>query len=255
MGAASARRSAQLETKAASWPAGVSTKPVFSIGKVVERVKGEFPTISVSKLRFLEDQGIVSPARTASGYRKYSAADIERVRFCLSRQRDSFLPLRVIREQLAQLDAGQTLSEVPPPQQTARLIASEGQLVTSAASDGTLTTRELLDLSGVCTAELSSFVQAGLVSPDLAGRFPPRSHQIVKLASLLVEQGIPPRQLRFLKTAALRLLDLVERAATPAGYRANSVAKARHLSETQELSEAAAQMFLQMVRVSAEKLN
>ena len=241
MGAASARRSAQLETKAASWPAGVSTKPVFSIGKVVERVKGEFPTISVSKLRFLEDQGIVSPARTASGYRKYSAADIERVRFCLSRQRDSFLPLRVIREQLAQLDAGQTLSEVPPPQQT--------------ASDGTLTTRALLDLSGVSTAELSSFVQAGLVSPDLAGRFPPRSHQIVKLASLLVEQGIPPRQLRFLKTAALRLLDLVERAATPAGYRANSVAKARHLSETQELSEAAAHMFLQMVRVSAEKLN
>lgn len=84
MVAASARRSAQLETTAASWPAGVSTKPVFSIGKVVERVKGEFPTISVSKLRFLEDQGIVSPARTASGYRKYSAADIERVRFaCL----------------------------------------------------------------------------------------------------------------------------------------------------------------------------
>lgn len=161
----------------------------------------------------------------------------------------------MIREQLAQLDAGQTLSEVPPPQQAARLIASEGQLVTSAAPNGTLTTRELLDLSGVSTAELNSFVQAGLVSPDLAGRFPPRSHQIVKLASLLVEQGIPPRQLRFLKTAALRLLDLVERAATPAGYRANSVAKARHLSETQELSEAAAQMFLQMVRVSAEKLN
>lgn len=255
MASAAARRRSQSEPKAAPWPAGVSTKPVFSIGKVVEKVKVEFPTISVSKLRFLEEQGIVSPARTASGYRKYSAADIERVRFCLSRQRDSFLPLRVIREQLAQLDAGHTLSDVPSPQQAARLIASEGQLVTSAAPDGALTTRELLDLSGISTAELNSFVQAGLVSPDLAGRFPARSHQIVKLASILVEQGIPPRQLRFLKTAVLRLLDLVERAATPAGYRANGVAKARHLSETQELSEAAAQMFLQMVRVSAEKLN
>lgn len=255
MRAAAARRNAQPDPKASYWPAEVSRKPVFSIGKVVERVKGEYPTISVSKLRFLEEQGIVSPARTASGYRKYSAADIERLRFCLSRQRDSFLPLRVIREQLAQLDAGHTLSEVPPPQQAARLVASEGQLVTSAAPDGALTTRELLDLSGVSTAELNSFVQAGLVSPDLAGRFPPRSHQIVKLAGILVEQGIPPRQLRFLKTAALRLLDLVERAATPAGSRGNGVAKARHLSETQELSEAAAQMFLQMVRVSAEKLN
>lgn len=250
-----ARRRSQPESKATAWPAGVSNKPVFSIGKVVERVKGEFPTISVSKLRFLEDQGIVSPARTASGYRKYSAADIERVRFCLSRQRDSFLPLRVIREQLAQLDAGRSLSEVPASPQAARLVASEGQLVAASAPDGTLTTRELLDLSGVSTEELDSFVQAGLVSPDLAGRFPARSHQIVKLASILVEQGIPPRQLRFLKTSALRLLDLVERAASPVNYRASSVAKARHLAETQELSEAAAQMFLQMVRVSVEKLN
>ncbi len=250
-----ARRRSQPESKATAWPARVSNKPVFSIGKVVERVKGEFPTISVSKLRFLEDQGIVSPARTASGYRKYSAADIERVRFCLSRQRDSFLPLRVIREQLAQLDAGRSLSEVPASPQAARLVASEGQLVAASAPDGTLTTRELLDLSGVSTEELDSFVQAGLVSPDLAGRFPARSHQIVKLASILVEQGIPPRQLRFLKTSALRLLDLVERAASPVNYRASSVAKARHLAETQELSEAAAQMFLQMVRVSVEKLN
>ena len=250
-----ARRRPQPEPKATAWPAGVSTKPVFSIGKVVDRVKGEFPTISVSKLRFLEDQGIVSPARTASGYRKYSAADIERVRFCLSRQRDSFLPLRVIREQLAQLDAGRSLSQVPSSPQAARLVASEGQLVAASAPDGALTTRELLDLSGVSTEELDSFVQAGLVSPDLSGRFPARSHQIVKLASILVEQGIPPRQLRFLKTSALRLLDLVERAASPVTYRANSVAKARHLAETQELSEAAAQMFLQMVRVSAEKLS
>ena len=99
------QRRLESEPTAGTWPVGVSTKPVFSIGKVVEQVKGEFPTVSVSKLRFLEDQGIVSPARTASGYRKYSAADIERVRYCLSRQRDSFLPLRLIREQLAQLDA------------------------------------------------------------------------------------------------------------------------------------------------------
>ncbi|WP_160115378.1 transcriptional regulator FtsR [Varibaculum vaginae] len=238
-----------------AWPPGVSDKAVFSIGKVVERIKSEFPTISVSKLRFLEEQGIVSPARTASGYRKYSAADIERVRYCLTRQRDSFMPLRVIRENLAQLDAGRSLEEVQTEPKAARLVASEGQLVASSAPDGTLTTRELLDLSGISTEELDTFVQAGLVSPDLSGRFSARSHQIVKLASILVEQGIPPRQLRFLKTSALRLLDLVERAASPVNYRATPVAKARHLSETRELSEAAAQMFLQMVRVSAEKLN
>lgn len=255
MPAGAAQRRSVPEATPKAWPPGVSDKPVFSIGKVVERIKGEFPTISVSKLRFLEEQGIVTPARTASGYRKYSATDIERVRYCLSRQRDSFMPLRVIRENLAQLDAGRSLSEVQTEQKAARLVASEGQLVAPSAADGGLTTRELLDLSGISTEELETFVQAGLVSPDLSGRFPARSHQIVRLANLLAEQGIPPRQLRFLKTSALRLLDLVERAATPVSYRASSVAKARHLSETQELSEAAAQMFLQMVRVSVEKLN
>ena len=247
------QRRLEPEATAGIWPVGVSTKPVFSIGKVVEQVKGEFPTVSVSKLRFLEDQGIVS--RTASGYRKYSAADIERVRYCLSRQRDSFLPLRLIREQLAQLDAGRTLNEVEPEQKVARLVASEGKFVAATSMDGTLSTRELLDLTGISTAELDSFVQAGLVAPDLSGRFSARSHQIVKLASLLVDEGIPPRQLRFLKTTALRLLDLVERASSPVGYRGGTVAKARHLAQTQELSEVAAQLFLQMVRLSAEKLN
>lgn len=255
MQSAASQRRLESEPTADTWPVGVSNKPVFSIGKVVEQVKGEFPTVSVSKLRFLEDQGIVSPARTASGYRKYSAADIERVRYCLSRQRDSFLPLRLIREQLAQLDAGRTLNEVEPEQKVARLIASEGKFVAATSTDGTLSTRELLDLTGISTAELDSFVQAGLVAPNLSGRFSARSHQIVKLASLLVDEGIPPRQLRFLKTTALRLLDLVERASSPVGYRGGTVAKARHLAQTQELSEVAAQLFLQMVRLSAEKLN
>ena len=88
------------------WPRGVDRAPSLSIGQVVSELKAEFPAISLSKVRFLEEQGLVSPARSGSGYRKYSRADIERLRFVLSAQRDSFTPLKVIGDQLRALDAG-----------------------------------------------------------------------------------------------------------------------------------------------------
>src|SRR5690625_5698820 len=78
--------------------------PTMSIGAALGILQREFPAASVSKMRFLEDQGLVSPRRTASGYRSYSQADIERLRFALAAQRDSFLPLKVIRERLEELD-------------------------------------------------------------------------------------------------------------------------------------------------------
>ena len=71
------------------WPRGISREPELSIGQLVERLKGEFPAITQSKVRFLEDKGLVVPARTLAGYRKYSRADIERLRYVLASQRDS----------------------------------------------------------------------------------------------------------------------------------------------------------------------
>ena len=89
-----------------SWPHDADHSPELSIGRVVDALKDEFPAISLSKVRYLESEGLVSPARTGSGYRKYSAADVERLRYVLTEQRDSFTPLSVIRAQLAALDAG-----------------------------------------------------------------------------------------------------------------------------------------------------
>ena len=89
-----------------SWPHDVDHSPGLSIGRVVDALKAEFPAISLSKVRYLESEGLVSPARTGSGYRKYSAADVERLRYVLTEQRDSFTPLSVIRGQLDALDAG-----------------------------------------------------------------------------------------------------------------------------------------------------
>ena len=85
------------------WPRGFSRRPTMNIGAVLAELKREFPTVSHSKIRFLEEQGLVTPDRTPSGYRVFSEADVERLRFALAAQRDSFLPLRVIREKLAAL--------------------------------------------------------------------------------------------------------------------------------------------------------
>ena len=93
----------------------------MSIGEVLAVLRGDFPDTTISKLRFLEAEGLVEPSRTPAGYRKYTRADVARLRYVLAAQRDHYLPLRVIREQLAAIDRGETpagapvLVAVPPP--------------------------------------------------------------------------------------------------------------------------------------------
>lgn len=112
-----------------SWPHDADHSPELSIGRVVDALKDEFPAISLSKVRYLESEGLVSPARTGSGYRKYSAADVERLRYVLTEQRDSFTPLSVIRGQLDALDAGHE----PVRRRVAQVVSSEGQTVSLGA--------------------------------------------------------------------------------------------------------------------------
>src|SRR5580765_8243482 len=85
----------------------------LSIGEVLAQLRTEFPDVTISKIRFLEDQGLVEPDRTPSGYRKFNHQDVERLRYVLSVQRDHYLPLRVIREHLAALDRGQQPPVIP----------------------------------------------------------------------------------------------------------------------------------------------
>ena len=118
-------RGAASSHEARSWPQDADHSPELSIGRVVDALKEEFPAISLSKVRYLESEGLVAPARTGSGYRKYSAADVERLRYVLTEQRDSFTPLSVIRTQLDALDAGHT----PTRRRVAQVVSSEGQTV------------------------------------------------------------------------------------------------------------------------------
>src|SRR3954466_11298058 len=105
-----------------------SNRAFMSIGDVLAQLRPDFPDVTISKIRFLESEGLVEPDRTASGYRKFSRDDLSRLRYVLSAQRDHYLPLRVIREHLDALDRGLEPPALPGagPQVPRALVAAEG---------------------------------------------------------------------------------------------------------------------------------
>ncbi|HLS26305.1 MAG TPA: MerR family transcriptional regulator [Beutenbergiaceae bacterium] len=235
------------------WPPGVSRMPTMSIGAALGILQREFPAASVSKIRFLEDQGLVSPRRTPSGYRSYSQADVERLRFVLAAQRDSFLPLKVIRERLAELDAGN--AAVPAP--GARVVSEDGELVVAPGA-GRFSLEEVAEASGQPVAQIEALVQAGVLVPDAGGKFPGALVPVAKLAAELGAHGIDARHLRAIRTAADRQVDLIEQVIAPvASVRSgpSSVgARAKAQTMAAELAGTLAELHTALVRAGTDRL-
>lgn len=241
MSAGAARESDDLASKTLAgsrqevsepWPRGVSRKPTLAIGAVVKVLQREFPATTVSKVRFLEDKGLVTPHRSASGYRKFSLADVERLRFVLTQQRDSYAPLKVIHESLRALDGGHDVEPTP----RARLVAVEGKSVAPSGRP-TISASELCDLTGTSRAALESYVDAGLIAPDLGGHFPAHSVQIVNVINSLVAKGVPPRNLRAVRGGAERSADVIDRVITAGSRMDRPGDKERALARSGELAE------------------
>lgn len=227
---------------AENWLKDVSTKPQYSIGKVVQVLQKEFPALSVSKLRFLEEQGIVQPKRTATGYRKFSEADLQRLRYCLRAQRDYYLPLKVISEHLEALARGEEV-EIP---QSARVVAKDGVLV-AEQEEGLITLRAVMDATGLSLEDLERYRKAKLISPDLSGRLPARSHRIVRLVMEMEKLGIAPSQLTFLQTNADRTADLLKRAHGLSAAANSGVARERRRAKLKEQAQIQVELFRQML--------
>nr|WP_218875828.1 MerR family transcriptional regulator [Leifsonia naganoensis] len=196
---------------------------MLSIGQVLERLTPEFPDLSSSKLRFLEERGLVSPARTASGYRKFSPADVERLRTVLEMQRDHYLPLKVIKAYLADLDAG--LEPALPG----------GAAAPSMLGDDRRFDRdELLRRTGATPDLLQQAVSASLIAPaDVYGE-----DALVVLGALveLGRTGIEPRHLRGFRAAAEREIGLIETALVPIARRNDVSSKARTAELAREIA-------------------
>ena len=259
MSAAAARGREALDDQAGSpvpasgrepWPQGVSRTASMSIGAVLGVLKREFPAVTISKVRFLEDQGLVAPQRTPSGYRRFSHADVERLRFALAAQRDSFLPLKVIRERLADLDAGHAHAHAP----AARVVASAGETV-SAQLPARLRAGELADVTGASMQEIANLTAAGLIVQDAGGRYDSSSVRIVTLAQALSRYGIDPRHLRTVRTAADRQLDLVAQVTAPARAHSSGATRERARATAQEVSGLFGDLHDALVRAGLDRLH
>jgi DNA-binding transcriptional MerR regulator len=193
----------------------------MTIGAVLEQLKPEFPDISISKIRFLEAEGLVTPERTASGYRTYSQDDVDRLRYVLTAQRDRFWPLKVIRESLDALDRGLT-----PPGQGVDAVrpqpprpAEDPDVPTAASLTVSrrlrLTRAELAAAAGLDDATFTALETFGLLRADDSGHFGESALAVAHAAASLAAYGLEPRHLRPFRTAADREIGLVQQVVRP----------------------------------------
>ena len=193
----------------------------MSIGAVLDLLRGDFPDVTISKIRFLEAEGLITPERTASGYRRFTAYDCARLRFVLTAQRDQYLPLKVIKAQLdAQADGElpQTGSAYGVP----RLVSVDATFDDGAAGlSGVAPTQvrlrreDLLARSRIDEPLLNELIKAGVIKPGTAGFFDEHSVVIAQCARALTEYGVEPRHLRAFRSAADRQSDLIAQIAGP----------------------------------------
>lgn len=203
-----------------------------SIGQALNALRPEFPDISISKIRFLESEGLIAPVRSpSSGYRRYSQSDIERLRYILSVQRDHYLPLKVIREHLEKLDQGEPPPSVPTladPVQgddaKQQPNSNPGAAATNAAAQQQqqqrqairLTRSQLLEASGLSEPALTELERMLIVQPRRGTAHYGRDALTIAIAARrMSEFGIDTRHLRAFKMSVDREVGLVEQAIAP----------------------------------------
>lgn len=206
----------------------------MSIGRVLDALRPDFPDVTISKIRFLEAEGLVSPERTPSGYRSFSPDDVERLRFVLTAQRDRFWPLRVIREALDARDRGLDVGLDAPDDTSATprvpVVAPDADVPSTQAlldddPEFRLTASELARSSALDPATLDALVTYGLLVPDSDGHYDARALQVARAAAELAAYGLEPRHLRPFRTAADREIGLLRQISAPARRRSDEAGR------------------------------
>jgi len=218
---------------------------LMSIGEVLAQLRTEFPDTTISKLRFLEAEGLVDPQRTASGYRKYSWNDVARLRFVLTAQRDQYLPLRVIREQLAAQERGD--DELAHRRPALVAVGSEAEAPADAA-DTRVSRADLVERSGIAEQMLTELEQIGLVTSRPPGWYDGDAVVIVEAVVGLVRHGLELRHLRAFRTGADREVGLFAQLLTPLMRQHDPAARARAAETARELQALSQRLHAALVR-------
>lgn len=215
---------------------------LLSIGQVLARLTPDFPALTSSKLRFLEVQGLVTPRRTESGYRKFTPADLERLRLALTLQRDHYLPLSVIRDYLDDVDAGR--NPAPPADQVPRSIVPAARRYRRD---------ELLRTAGAGAQLLNDALSTGLI---VGGEtYDEQALGMLRALVALDRHGIEPRHLRALKQSAERDVALVESALAPLRRRVDANSRGRAADLAPELARRIGDVREALIRAALDRLD
>ncbi|CAB4877916.1 unannotated protein [freshwater metagenome] len=233
-------------------PARKSTQATLSIGEVIDRLRSDFADVTVSKIRFLESEGLVEPSRAPSGYRKFSLEDVERLRYILGAQRDQYLPLKVIREHLDAMDRGLVIPKsAAGPRPPKNLSEVEGMPESDAFSNSNaeiaMSRAELIEASGVSSDLLKRLEDFGLVRCE--GKwYNSDAFVVAKTVAQMAEFGFEPRHLRAFKSAAEREAGLVEQSVAPLTGRKDPESLVRAGEVARELAALSVQLHAALVR-------
>ena len=234
--------------------AAASSRARLNIGEVLGQLRPDFPGISIPKIRFLEDKGLIHPERTPAGYRKFSGDDVDRLRYILTMQRDHYLPLKVIGQHLDAIDRG---LEPPPidsvvPTVPKVALASDGMPSAESftgSSELRLSRKELLKTAQIDEALLGQLETYGLVRASRSGHFDADALIIATAALELSGFGFEPRHLRAFKTSADREVGLVEQLVAPQKFGRDAAAKARAEETVAEIAALSVKLHATLVKV------
>jgi DNA-binding transcriptional MerR regulator len=230
--------SAQSNVRAIS-----SSGKLFTIGQVLSVLNPEFPDLSPSKLRFLEEQGLIEPQRTPAGYRKFSEQDVQRTRVILELQRDQYLPLRVIRDYLEQLDAGKT-PNLPQVQSSVSKLQPKNPVK--------LTKVALMSETGISAGLLQEAQTLSLIAKE---PYESADLEIARAIVHLQRFGISPRHLRGLKASAEREIGIIEGVVAPVLGKNEAASKSRAAHYAQEIENQFATIRGELIKSVISKID
>jgi DNA-binding transcriptional MerR regulator len=231
----------------------------LNIGEVLDQLRPDFPGVTIPKIRFLEDKGLVKPERTPAGYRKFSPDDVERLRYVLRMQRDHYLPLRVIGEHLDSIDRGLEPPPIEPVVPTVPTVALAADGTPSAESfsrrdNVRLSRKELLKIAEVSEELLAELEQFGLVTARPGtGHYDTDALVISTTARELSEFGLEPRHLRAFKNAADREVGLVEQVVAPQMRGRDASARGRAEETISEIAALSVRLHATLVKAGLRR--
>jgi len=241
----------------------VASSATLTIGDVLAHLKPEFPDLTISKIRFLEGEGLVQPERTPSGYRKFSAADVSRLRYVLAQQKDHYLPLKVIKEQLEAIDrglvpAGSQGTSAPRVPHVAMATIEDNAPTADhfrpAPAAMRLSREDLLNAAGLRGEQLSELEQFGLISKRPGGHYDDDALAVGKIVAELARFGLEGRHLRAFRTAAEREVGLFGQVVGPMSRQRGNEAKARAEETVRELAALSVRLHAALVQIGLREV-